>query len=188
MLNRDLINKTRKVIMVVAHDSQYAIGKDGGLIVKDKADLRWFKLLTTGHACIVGRTTYNEVCDLPNRTWVCITRNKHIYQDPNMITVESLDTAISTACELAQLYDRGRDIILAGGAQIYDLALDTDSVDEIWATVHPYDAGGTTFIKPYDLDGRFVLVEEYPLNDNDATYTTDRKTVSVVRHYIRKRI
>lgn len=173
--------------MVVGHDRQYAIGKDGGLIVHDKADMRWFKHLTTGHVCIVGRTTYNEVHELPNRTWICLTRDDQLLLDPSIDTASSLDIAIRKAREISASHMRG-DIILAGGAQIYNLALATDVVDEIWATVHPYDAHGTTFIDPYDQDGRFVLVETYPLHDADATFVTDGDTVTMVKHYVRKRV
>lgn len=187
MLNSDLLTKHCKIVMVVGHDNHYAIGKDGGLIVTDKADMRWFKRFTTGHICIVGKNTYNEVCDLPDRTWICLTTDDRLHNDSNIITASNLNAAISHARSLAALHLRG-DIILAGGAHTYNCALAADVVDEIWATVHPFDGEGDVKITPYDQDDRFVLVEAYPLYDSDATYTSDRCNISMVKHYVRKRI
>lgn len=187
MLNSDLLTKHCKVVMVVGHDNHYAIGKDGGLIVVDKADMRWFKRFTTGHICIVGKNTYEEVCDLPDRIWICLTKDVRLHTDPNIETASNLNAAISKARSLAALHLRG-DIILAGGAQTYNCALEADIVDEIWATVHPFDGNGDIVINSYDQDDRFVLVESYPLYDSDATFATDQKDVPMVKHYVRKRV
>lgn len=66
------------IIVAVAENG--AIGKDNDLIWYLSNDLKRFKALTTGHAIIMGRKTFESLPKgaLPNRTNVVLTKNKDL--------------------------------------------------------------------------------------------------------------
>ncbi len=49
------------VAIIVAVDEQNGIGRKGGLLCHLPADLKHFKEITTGHAIIMGRKTYESL-------------------------------------------------------------------------------------------------------------------------------
>lgn len=103
--------------IVVATDRQGCIGKDGSVPWKCPADLDHFRATTTGHAIIMGRTTYDSIgCPLPNRRNIVLTRNPQ-WSAEGVETADSLETAIKMA--------RTSDAcpIVIGGGQIYAQAL-----------------------------------------------------------------
>lgn len=53
----------------------YGLGKDNGLVVKSKTDLRWFKFVTDGRKCIVGTKTAEGLPPLPNRQLNIMSRS-----------------------------------------------------------------------------------------------------------------
>lgn len=48
------------------------LGKDGQLMWHCKEDLKWFKQVTMGKKCLVGRKTYEALPDLPGRELVVV--------------------------------------------------------------------------------------------------------------------
>lgn len=187
-LNKDLVERKRNVIMILAHDQNYAIGKDGQLLKRNKADMRWFRHMTEGRTCIVGRKTFSEVQGLEDREWICVTRNAGIHSDRDIHTSDSISHAITFAVILSKSRRMDPTIVIAGGAEIYNQALELDLVDTIYATVWPdVIEGGNTFVTPYDQDERFVLVDSRPLEDQDAT-CEPAHPVPLVRQYERKRV
>ena len=61
---------------ILAHDSQWGIGKNGDLPwPKNSEDLKWFKECTTGCTVMMGRGTWESLKfkPLPNRTNAIVT-------------------------------------------------------------------------------------------------------------------
>lgn len=92
---------------IVSVTCNWAIGRDGKLLVRNKADMRRFVELTTGGTVLMGRKTYESFPKGPlkGRRNVILTRDT-AYAPPNMPdellpgtsveVVHSLDEALST--------------------------------------------------------------------------------------------
>ena len=147
------------VSLIVAVSSNGVIGRDGGLPWRLSADLRHFKRTTMGHHLIIGRRTWEEVGKpLPGRTMVVLTRDRSFAADEVKV-VHSLEEALAVA--------RGDDEpFIAGGAQIYRMALEAGLVDKIYLTrVHALIEGDTLFPQ-IDLD-EWELVSEDSLEADE---------------------
>lgn len=110
------------IAAVAAVDEQYAIGKDGGMLVSIPDDLKMFRQLTSGHVVIMGRKTFDALPNgsLPNRINVVITtRAEGQVKDENGAAyyTASLDAVKKwLSCEAQQC---GRQIFVIGGGVIY---------------------------------------------------------------------
>lgn len=106
-----------RVSLVVAAARNWVIGKDGKLPWHLPEDLKLFRTLTTGHAVIMGRKTYDSIGKpLPNRQNIVITRNPSAHETGAAIQYSS------TIEDALRLVERGRQAFIIGGAQIYELA------------------------------------------------------------------
>ena len=104
---------TTTIIAAVASDR--GIGRDGGLAYHISADLRRFKVLTTGHTVIMGRKTFESLPKgaLPHRRNIVVTRNP-------AATFPGAETALSVEGALSMAANAGEtDAFIIGGAQIY---------------------------------------------------------------------
>ena len=67
------------IACVVAHSRNRVIGRDGDLPWHLPADLRRFRELTSGHAVVMGRRTYESLPDrfrpLPDRRNLVLSRD-----------------------------------------------------------------------------------------------------------------
>lgn len=79
-------------------------------------DLKRFKALTTGHAILMGRRTFESIGRvLPDRRSIVITRNPE-FQAPGAELAHSLDEALAMT--------EGEDeVFVVGGAELYRAAL-----------------------------------------------------------------
>ena len=65
-----------ELAIIVAAAENHVIGRDNGLIWHLSADVKRFKALTTGHAILMGRKTFESMGRaLPNRRNVVISGN-----------------------------------------------------------------------------------------------------------------
>lgn len=124
-----------------------AIGVNGDLIVKGlKADMEHFKHLTTGHAVIMGRKTWESLPKffrpLPNRINIVVT------SDPNAkfegaFTANSLPAAL----ELAKGAVTGETFIIGGGT-LYTEGM--QYADRLYLTIVDPTKPGDVFFPPYE--------------------------------------
>lgn len=104
--------------MIVAVDSNLAIGQDGELPWQQSTDLQRFKELTMGAAIVMGRATFESIGrPLPGRRNIVLTQNP----DWQVEGVEkmSVDEVLSLDSDTARGIDT--DIFIIGGGQIYEL-------------------------------------------------------------------
>src|SRR3954452_7140596 len=126
------------VSFVVAHARNRVIGRDGGLPWHLPADLRRFRELTTGHAVVMGRKTYESLPErfrpLPNR------RNLVLSTDP----AYRADGA-EVFADLASALDacHGDECFVIGGGATYAEAL--PHAHRIYATEIDADVEGDAF-------------------------------------------
>ncbi|HTN67612.1 MAG TPA: dihydrofolate reductase [Burkholderiaceae bacterium] len=101
--------------IIVATDAARGIGIRNTLPWRLPADLAHFKRLTTGHAIIMGRKTFDSIGrPLPNRRNIVITRNPD-WRHAGVESAPSLTAALQLAA--------GEQAFVIGGAQIYAEAL-----------------------------------------------------------------
>jgi dihydrofolate reductase len=88
-------------------------------------DFKWFKETTLGHVLVMGRKTFESIGrPLPGRETLVLSRTGTSF--PGTRSVTSLD-------EVAAMDFGGRKVFIAGGAEIYSLALPLCA--EVWLTV-----------------------------------------------------
>jgi len=104
------------VALLVAMSDDDVIGRDKALPWHLPRDLQWFKRLTTGHAIIMGRATYESIGrPLPNRRNIVLSQNP-TFQPDGVEVVSTLDAALA-------LVQEDPEVFVVGGAAIYGLAL-----------------------------------------------------------------
>jgi len=115
----------KSLTLIVAMTPAGVIGKDGKIPWHVSEDMKRFKRLTTGHAIIMGRKTYDSIGKpLPNRTNIVVTRGDPIavladvtVNSPPLVVRSSMEDALDTA------YKVDPEPFVIGGAEIYALAL-----------------------------------------------------------------
>ena len=163
--------KKKTITLIAAAAENDALGKDNDLIWHIPEDLKRFKRLTTGHAIIMGRKTFESMPKaLPNRTNIVLTRNKNYKANGALVT-----STIEEALEMAK--DDPQPFII-GGAQIYSLLMDHCNRIELTRVHHDFDAD--VFFPKIDKNKWVVVKEEFiSKTDNqpyDYTYLTyDKK-------------
>lgn len=111
-----------RIAMMVAAAENGVIGNGNDLPWHLPEDLRHFKRVTMGKPILMGRKTFQSIGrPLPGRTSFVITRDA-AFKIEGVISVASLDSAISEASLLAER-DDADEIVVIGGAEIYRIAL-----------------------------------------------------------------
>jgi dihydrofolate reductase len=116
--------------LIVAHDVNFGISKNGNIPWTIPEDFKYFKNYTMGSVCIMGRITYLDLLKyvkpgnipLPGREIIVLT-SKHL-DDVN--TIRSLK-------DLNKLtFDK--DVIICGGKSVYEESVKVLQIDEISCT------------------------------------------------------
>lgn len=135
------------IIGIVAVDRNNAIGRGGRLPWHYSADLKFFKATTLGHACVMGRRTWNAIRrPLPERLNIVLTRTTQIPARESVVMLENPSAVLSLYRYLAT------DLFVIGGAETYRSFLphiERWIVTEVPLTVEEPD----TFMPPGYLSG-----------------------------------
>lgn len=106
---------------IVVVDKNWAIGKNGGLLVHLPGDLKYYREKTIGNVIVVGRKTLESFPGgkpLPGRTNIVITRNPD-YEAEGCICCRSKEEVL----EKIKAYDDEK-VFIAGGSEVYRQFLD----------------------------------------------------------------
>lgn len=119
--------------IIVAASENNVIGHNNKLIWHLPADLKHFKVLTTGHSIIMGRKTFESIGKaLPNRRNIVITSQKE-YQAPGCELVADIPEALAKVCEEEEAF-------IIGGGTIYNALW--NQADRLYLTrVHTVSTG-----------------------------------------------
>ncbi|HBH25777.1 MAG TPA: dihydrofolate reductase [Rhodospirillaceae bacterium] len=161
---------TLSLIAAVAENG--CIGRGGDLPWHIPGDLRRFKCLTLGRAVVMGRVTYESIVrrlgrPLPERESLVITRGPHACAPFEGVQFcPNLDAALA---------GRTGEVFVAGGAQVYALAL--PRADKIHLTRVHRAAEGDAFFP--DLEQ--AAWEEVAREDHDgfSFVTLVRRSASI---------
>ncbi|MFH1827388.1 MAG: dihydrofolate reductase [bacterium] len=174
-MNRPIIS------IVVAVDSAGGIGKNNKLLWHIPEDVKRFKSLTMGHPVIMGRKTFESVLSylkkpLPGRTNIVVTRNPD-FKSEGVIVCKSIDEAIKLASNIesvsAKASTRQSEIIIGGGAQIYNSII--DRVDRLYLTVVEGDFKADAFFQHTDKFKKIISKEEKQYQGIKFTFLTLEK-------------
>jgi len=136
------MTQLQPLALVVAMAPDRVIGRDGGLPWHFSEDLRHFRSVTTGHAIIMGRKTWDSIGrPLPGRRNIVVTRQEGLAIDGCEV-VHSLEAALA----LAREHDPEPRII--GGSTLYQQALPLAT--RLYVTEVACSVAGDTFFPAID--------------------------------------
>lgn len=140
-----------KAIVAVCED--WGIGRDGDMVVSNRADMRHFVRCTKGHAVIMGRKTLESFPGgrpLKGRRNIVLTRGAEFTRE-GVEVANSLDEALA-------LVNGEDEAWVIGGAEVYRQLLPFchEAVVTKNGCVHPADA----FFPNLDTDSAWAVVGE----------------------------
>ena len=131
------------ITIIAAAATNNALGKDNDLIWHLSDDLKRFKKLTSGHAIIMGRKTFESFPKaLPKRTNIVITRDT-TYTAENAMITHSIEEALSLAKNDPQPF-------IIGGGEIYRQSMNIADRIELTRVHHDFEAD--TYFPEIDLN------------------------------------
>ena len=170
-------------IIVGAHSSNRAIGAKGKIPWKCRADMQFFKEITTFtqdpskvNAVIMGRATYQSLGKpLANRVNVVLSRNSSIYPVEEIFYSCSFNDAV----ELLGRMTNVENIFVIGGESVYKQALIHPKCRRIYLNlVHVACdlSEADTFFPEVDT-GLYELVETKTIDPSVTSYVFQRKYI-----------
>ncbi len=166
--------------LIVAVDRNWAIGKDGGLLVSIPEDMKFFRETTKGATVIMGRKTLESFPGgkpLKGRTNIVITSDtsyrageENEWPDRSLIIIHDID-------ELENVLTEPDEAFVIGGASIYRQLLDACDTAYITKINHEFDAD--VFFPNLDEDPEWEIASGgdrfiyHPADDPRATVSED---------------
>jgi len=150
-----------KVSLLVAMAENRVIGRDGDLPWHLPADLKRFKRLTTGHAIVMGRRTWESIGrPLPKRRSIVVSRRPDSVAPPPSPkgdgAVEGVEV-VSSLEEALALAEDDDEVFVIGGAELFAAAL--DRADRLYVTRLHAEVEGDVRMPSFE-DGSWELVAE----------------------------
>jgi dihydrofolate reductase len=145
---------------IVAMAENRVIGQGGTLPWHIPEDFKIFKRVTTGHALVMGRKTYESIGrPLPGRLSVVVTRHPERFPAPAGVEVcASIDDALALCAERAAQW--GDEVFVIGGGEIFRETL--PRAQRIYLTTVHREIQGDTFYPEIPADFRVVRSEPGP--------------------------
>ncbi|WP_078555661.1 dihydrofolate reductase [Bacillus alkalicellulosilyticus] len=151
------------ISFIVAMDKNNVIGKDNDLPWRLPADLAYFKKVTTGHAIVMGRKTFDSIGKpLPNRENIVITRNSEFTME-GCTVLHSIEEFLSLAKQREQ-----EELFVIGGAAIFKELM--DNVDKLYITFIDEEVEGDTYFPEIDQEKWELVSEEKGIKDEKNVY------------------
>ena len=161
----------KQIVLIVAMGRNRAIGFGGALPWHLPRELKHFRETTLGKPIVMGRKTHESIGrPLPGRQNIVVSRNSD-YRAEGCDTAVSLRAAVSAA--------RGKEIMVIGGGQLYDEAL--EHADRMVLTLVECEPEADTWFPSWDERNwaGSVIRDESPDQNNPYAYR--------VIEYVRKR-
>ena len=134
-----------KISIIAAVADNFAIGKSNNLPWYLPADLKHFKQLTTGHAIVMGKRTFQSLPKgpLPNRKNIVLTSVMSEGVNEGYFEADSLEDALF-------LCEHEEQVFIMGGATVYKQCI--DKVDYMYITWIHKEFSADTFFPAIDFD------------------------------------
>lgn len=145
------------ISIICAIDKNKAIGKNNSLLWHIPEDLKRFKNITSGHAIIMGRKTFESIGrPLPNRTNIVITSDKSFIAE-NCTICHTVEDALDEAKKIER-----EEIFIIGGGQIYNQTINL--ADKLYLTIVEGEFEADSFFPEYPNFKK--IKEEHSSNEN----------------------
>ncbi len=147
------------LIAALAEENR-VIGRDDDLPWHLPEDMRRFKRLTTGHAVLMGRRTWESVearlgGPLPDRRTVVLTSREELLEDPDLEAYPSVEAALEAVADEEVVF-------VTGGETVYEQLL--PRADRLELTLVEGAWEGDTHFPPWEhlVGTRFEVTAEEP--------------------------
>ncbi len=158
---------TRKVpvFIISAIDQNGGIGRNNKLLCELPRDMMRFKFATIGNVVVMGRETYDSLPNKPlsDRYNIIVTK-KQYYSGDKVVTVRSLEQAMQVAQQIVDHDPTVSNIYIAGGAAIYQQAIDL--ADKLIVTKIEEQFEADRFFPEIDSD-KWELILDHPTQDGE---------------------
>jgi len=136
-----------RFIAIAAMSENRVIGRGSQIPWHIPEDFKWFKQTTLGHVLVMGRKTFESIGrPLPGRETIVLTRSG--FSHPGVTTAATLEEVEAKVGD--------RQVFIAGGAEIYRLALPHCS--DLHLTLVKRTVEGDVFFPPFE--DQFQLAAE----------------------------
>lgn len=136
-----------KIALIVAMDEQRGIGRNNDLMWNLPSDMRFFKSTTQGHIVVMGRKNFDSIPEkyrpLPQRL-NCVLSRSSDFTLPDCLVFQNLKECVQ------QFHEDSRTLFIIGGGEIYRLAMEELSMDEMYITKIDGVFGADTFFPIFD--------------------------------------
>jgi dihydrofolate reductase len=151
------------ISIVVAHSTNGVIGRDGTLPWRLPTDLRRFRELTSGHAVVMGRTTFESIPPrfrpLPERRNIVLSSNPDYVAEGGEVFGD-LDSALAACPD---------GCFVIGGEVTYRQALPL--AERVYATHVEADVEGDAFFPPLPESDWRCTERSERIVENDYGFT-----------------
>ena len=151
-----------KISIIAAMDEKRGVGKDNRIPWHISEDLKRFKAITTGHAIIMGRKTFDSLeKPLSNRYNIVITRDEE-FKFEGVSVCYSLEEAIQKAMQNTKynIQDTENEVFIIGGGQIFKEAMEKSLVNKLYLTIVKGDFDCDTFFPEYSEFDKIISEQE----------------------------
>ncbi|GMR10368.1 MAG: dihydrofolate reductase [Anaerolineae bacterium] len=133
-------------IIAAMAEGDRGIGLRGDLPWRLPADMARFREFTMGHTVIMGHATWEPIAErgLPGRRVIVLSRAGVLE------SADAVASSLSEAVQIAAQDGRETETFIAGGAQVYQEALDRALVDRMYLTIVHGQVGADSFFPIYD--------------------------------------
>jgi len=153
--------------LIVANCRNGGIGKNNMLPWNLKPDLIRFKMLTVGknnNAIIMGKNTWESIGSKPLKQRKNIVVSTTMEENDKCIVKPSLDKAVSFCNK-----NNFDESWIIGGQKLYESAMKTYDIDEIYMTEIYQDFDCDTFF-PQIPDNYYIIYDTLWKQENEITY------------------
>ena len=137
---------------IVSVTADWGIGRDGQLLVRNRADMKRFKELTMGGSVIMGRKPFESLPGGP-----LVGRNNIVLTRSRDFAAEGVEVAGSIDEALALADAHGEKTWLIGGASLYTQFIDL--CDEAYVTYHDCVLEADAYFPNLDEDDRWLCAD-----------------------------
>lgn len=151
-----------RLSLIWAMSENRIIGRDNGLPWHLPADLKRFRSITSGHAIVMGRRTFESFPrPLPNRFHVIITGDSAYRAPPGCLVVHSIAEALRSVADRDEVF-------VIGGASLYRQTL--PFADRLYVTLVHAQVDGDTEFPPLDWNDWEEVAREEHESDTSHAY------------------
>lgn len=141
--------------MIAAASLNNVIGLDDIIPWKCREDFKWFRFMTMGDSCLVGRKTYQAMPKLPGRRLTVLSTQK--LDEVSCTTLDALQEEVT----VYGFYYLPKWVI--GGSEIYNLCLERAWISEAYVSRINEEVDGNKYLP--DLTKFMKKVSEMKLSD-----------------------